>query len=158
MNEEWLIDGYNLLYYICAQKDRALPCNKNALTSVLAGMASAKKQSIVLVLDGVGSAEELEIYQAPYFRAEYSQKVSADHFIERHLYLNKSLCSFLVVTDDRTISSVARGSGARVLKNSQFLEMIRTVRQESDMILFKEKTRQYGFNRPFDEKLKDKGL
>ena len=88
----------------------------------------------------------------------YSQKVSADHHIEKYIYQHKAAMTFVVVTDDRTISGLARGGGARVLKNSQFLEMLKEERQEKDVTLLNEKVRSHGFNRPFDDKFKAKGL
>ena len=160
MNEEWLIDGYNLLHDILSSKDSpySFPSSKTGLCSVLAGFAASKKQKLWMVFDGNGSPEELKVYQTQYFEAVYSQNVSADNYIERYLYQNKSAVAFVVVTNDRAIIQISRGSGARVLKNSQFLEMLKEAGQESQTALLKETVRAHGFNRPFDQKLKEKGL
>lgn len=111
-----------------------------------------------MVLDGVGSPDELAVHKTSYFEAVYSQKVSADHYIEKYIYQNKLAVAFLVVTNDRTISEMARGGGARVLKNSQFLEMLKETGGESKAALENEEARSHGFNRPFDNQLKAKGL
>ena len=160
MTEEWLIDGYNLLHDIASLKKTAgwLPSSKTALCSALAGFASAKKQKIWMVLDGVGKGEELKVHQTDFFEAVYSQKVSADNYIEKYIYQNKAMMAFVVVTNDRTISELARGGGARVLKNSQFLEMLKECGRDEKAVVAKEETRSHGFHRPFDEKLKTKGL
>ena len=160
MNEEWLIDGYNLLHFISAEKNPAhrFPSTKTTLCAALAGFASARKQKVWMVLDGVGNPEELKVYQTACFEAVYSQNVSADNHIEKYIYQNKASMAFVVVTDDRAISGIARGGGARVLKNSQFLEMLKEAGKEDEAAMFKEKTRSHGFNRPFDDQLKTKGL
>ncbi len=160
MREEWLIDGYNLLYFISASNDasRPLPSTKQALCAALAGFASSKKQKMLAVFDGVGQPDEMRVHEAPYFQAVYSQKVSADAHIEKYIFQNKASTAFWVVTDDRAISLIARGGGARVLKNSQFLEMLKESGAEGETRLFKEQVRAHGFNRPFDDQLKAKGL
>ena len=158
--EEWLIDGYNLIHSISAQKNppSEFPSSPAALCSLLAGFASFKKQKMRMVLDGVGAPEELKVHGTDYFEVVYSQKVSADHYIEKYIYQNKAVLAFIVITDDRTISGIARGGGAKVLKNSLFLEMLKEAGREGKAILQKEDVRTHGFNRPFDEKLKSKGL
>ena len=160
MDEEWLIDGYNLLHDIASLKNshHAFPSSKTELFAVLAGFASSKKQKMWMVLDGVGNPEELKVYQTPFFEAVYSQKVSADNHIEKYIYQNKTSTSFLVVTNDRTISELARGGGARVLKNSLFLEMLKEAGRDEKAVVNKEEARSHGFHRPFDDKLKAKGL
>ena len=160
MSEEWLIDGYNLLHFISAQKNPGdcFPSTKTSLCAALAGMAATRKHKIWIVLDGIGNPDELKTFETAYFQAVYSQKVSADHHIEKYIYQNKAATVFVVVTDDRTITGLARGGGARVLKNSQFLEMLRQEGKEKDAALLNEKVRSHGFNRPFDEKFKSKGF
>ncbi len=63
-----------------------------------------------------------------------------------------------MVTNDRTIMNIASGSGALVLKNNRFLEILRETEDNTKDILWQEKAKSHGFNRPFDKKLKDKGL
>jgi len=160
MNEEWLVDGYNLLHDILSAKNASgsFPTTKTALCSLLAGFAASKKLKMRIILDGIGNPEELKVHETRYFQAVYSQKVSADQHIEKYIYRNKATTAFVVVTNDRTITDIARGGGARVLKNSQFLEMLTETGRERDAAIFKEKVRSHGFNRPFDEKLKAKGF
>lgn len=153
-----MIDGYNLLHASAKDYQKKWPTTKTGLCTALAGFASVKKQKVRAVLDGAGDSEELRVYQTAYFEAVYSQKVSADHIIEKTIYQNKATTSFLVVTDDRTVSELARGGGARVLKNSQFLEMLKEAGRESEAAIFKEEVRSHGFNRPFDLLFKAKGL
>ena len=169
MKEEWLIDAYNLLYELSSSKKSlhefsdVKPASGQRLSiadlcSVLAGFAAFKKQKVWAVLDGVGSPQELTVHRTHFFDAVYSQKVSADHYIEKYIYQNKAAVAFVVVTNDRTISQIARGGGARVLKNSLFLEMLKEARCAGRAMLDKEEARTHGFNRPFDKKLKAKGL
>ena len=160
MNEEWLIDGYNLLHFIAAQKDpaRLFPKTKTTLCSALAGFAASRKHRVTIVFDGAGNAGELKVHDTALFSAAYSQKVSADHHIERYVFQNKASLQMTIVTDDRTISNLARGGGARVLKNSEFLEMLKESGREKEKTLGDEAVRSHGFNRPFDSKLKQKGL
>ncbi len=169
MSEEWLIDGYNLIHDIKSSRGVSYPFlppslvsggapSREVLCSVLAGFAAFKKTKVRMVLDGVGNPEELQVHTTIYFQAVYSQKVSADHYIEKFIYDNKAITAFVVVTNDRTITEMARGGGARVLKNSQFLEMLKETGVESKAALHKEDARSHGFNRPFEHKFKAKGL
>ena len=160
MNEEWLVDGYNLLHHILSLKNSpcAISPTREALCAALAGFGSFKRQKIRLVLDGAADPEELKIHQTRYFEAVYSQKVSADHHIEEYICRHKKAVAFVVVTDDRAITRMALGGGARVLRNAQFLQMLKDCRGEGEETLWKEKVRSHGFNRPFGEKFKDRGL
>ena len=169
MKEEWLIDGYNLLRDISSSKKsmeslsafRASPgeiLSRTDLCSILAGFAAFTKRKVWAVLDGEGSPQELDVHKTSFFEAVYSRKVSADHYIEKYIYQNKAVLSLVVVTNDRTISDIAHGGGARVLKNSIFLEMLTEALRENKATIHKEDVRSHGFNRPFDGKLKAKGL
>ncbi len=160
MNEEWLIDGYNLLHAITSLKNspHSWPSDRVGLCSLLAGFAASKKQNMQAVFDGVGAPAEMKVHSTRYFEAVYSQKVSADHYIEKYIYTHKSVKRFIVVTDDRTITDIAHGGGARVLKNSLFLEMLREAGKEDKASLDRQEIRSHGFNRPLDQKLKDMGL
>ena len=160
MNEEWLIDGYNLLHFIAARKKTgsAIPSTKTALCSALAGFAACRRHRVCIVFDGSGSPDELKVHETRFFSAVYSLKVTADTHIEKYIFDNKASLRLTVVTDDRTVSNLVRGGGGRVLKNSEFLEMLMETGHEKDKALHDEKVRSHGFNRPFDEKLKTKGL
>jgi hypothetical protein len=63
-----------------------------------------------------------------------------------------------VVTNDRAISDIARGGGSRVLSVSGLMELLQETKRQNADILFDEKVRSHGFNRPFEKKLKDKGF
>ena len=153
--DEWLVDGFNLLHAYPCTKPSNTKISRVDLLSVLAGFASLKAKRMLVVLDGVGDAAELDIHHSPLFRVVYSQKVSADACIERLLFERRSEVRFTVVTDDRAISNIARGSGALVVGTAQFLEMLKETRKESTESLDKNKLRSHGFNRPFEDKLKD---
>jgi len=155
MVEEWLVDGCNLLH---AYPSGRSPKDRNGraeMLSALAGFAALKGKPMLVVLDGKGESAELDIHHTGLFRVVYSQKVSADACIERLLFERRSEARFTVITDDRAISNIARGSGAMVVGTASFLEMLKESRKESGETLDKDKLRSHGFNRPFEDKLKD---
>jgi predicted RNA-binding protein with PIN domain len=155
MPEEWLIDGYNLLHARASAGHSQHPQKRSELLAELAGFASLKGQPVVVVLDGKGEPGELETHDTKLFRVVYSQKVSADACIERTLYERRSTTLFTVVTNDRAIANIARGGGSRVMSCETFLETLKESGKESSDTLHKGRIRSHGFNRPFDDKLKD---
>ncbi len=148
MREKWLIDGHNLLYAVSISREK--------LFAQLANFASAAEVEVLVVMDGVGRDEELEPYQTAGFRAVYSQKVSADAAIERELCQHKERVRFTVVTDDRAVAAMSRGSGASVLAIDEFRRRLSETLKETQNVLFKNKVKAHGFHRPFEKKLKDK--
>ena len=150
MNEEWLVDGYNLLHRVRA---RAPKISRESLCDFLASFASAEKIKLTAFFDGAGNDSEFDSFRTEFFSARYSQKVSADAAIERTLFEHRAKCRMLVVTDDRAIRDIAHGSGARVLGLEQFLERARESGKETREVLDRESMRSRGFHRPFDEKL-----
>ena len=106
MPEEWLIDGFNLLYRF---KNRQL----SALFGLVADFAASKHCIALVVLDGKGNEEEYAAFQTPSLQIRYSREVSADAVIERRLCEKKGQAVFVVVTGDRAITQMARGSGDR---------------------------------------------
>ena len=154
MAEEWLIDGCNLLYATVSGKSPKGKKDRAALLAVLAGFAALKAQPVLVVLDGTGEPGELDVHHTKFLYVVYSQKVSADACLERLLYERRGQARFTVVTDDRAITNIARGTGAIVLGTGTFLEMVKECRKESSETLAKNKLRSHGFHRPFD-KLKD---
>ncbi len=155
MVEEWLIDGCNLLHAYPSANTSKDKKNRAVLLSALAGFASLKGKPMLVVMDGKGEPAEMDIHHTALFRVVYSQKVSADTCIEKLLYERRSEARFTVVTDDRAISNIARGSGAMVLGTGAFLELMKESRKESSETLDKGKIRSRGFHRPFEDKLKD---
>lgn len=119
----------------------------------MAGFASAKQCPVRLVLDGVGDDAEFEKYRTRFFKATYAKDSSADCAIERYLFQNKGKASFTVVTNDRTITNIASGLGARVMKNNRFVEILKETEDNTKDILWEEKAKSHGFHRPFDKKL-----
>ena len=156
MTEEWLIDGYNLLHGLHSViSSESKKSNRSALLSDVADFSSRVEQRVLMVLDGSGPQDELDSYHTPFFRVVYSQKISADSYIERMLFERRSEAQFMVVTNDRAISNIARGGGARVMSTSQFLERMRDLKKESSAEQDKKNIRSHGFHRPFEDKLKD---
>lgn len=155
MAEQWLIDGYNLLYAHQSQspKKTSLPLEK--LYAIVAEFASFKKQHTLLVLDGSGDEKQLHAYSTAFFKVVFSQKVSADAYIEKVLYEERNKQTLVVVTNDRAITNIAHGSGASVLSTSQFFELAKECKKEAEEFLQKGKSREHGFHRPFEDKLKD---
>ena len=155
MTDEWLVDGYNLLHARPSGRSQNNKKNREELLAALAGFAAAKGQRMRVVLDGAGQPAELEFHHTALLRVVYSQKVSADACIEKLLYEHRSQVRFTVVTDDRAISDIARGTGAVVFGTGPFLEMMKESQKESSETLHKNKLRSHGFHRPFEDKLKD---
>ena len=155
MAEEWLIDGYNLLHASASARTSKPKRDLGPWLAELAGYASLTKCTMLVVLDGAGDSGELEIHRTKFFSVVYSKKSSADAFIERRLFEHRSRTTFVVVTDDRAVTNIARGAGASVLGTRTFLEMMKETRKESSDALHKDKIRSHGFHRPFEDKLKD---
>ena len=142
MLEEWLIDGYNLIY------DAKL--SREALFDRLASFASSNERKILMVLDGKGNDDEFEAYRTKSFNIIYSQSLTADSVIEKILYEKKGMSAFTVITKDRAISQMARGSGSRVMIPAEFMAFLIDSKKDNNQLLFKEKVRSHGFNRPFE--------
>ena len=155
MAEQWLIDGYNLLRALQSKNPKRVSPTREQLFALLGEFASFKKTNILLVLDGVGEDHELRPYGTKHFEAVFSQKVSADARIEQYLFQHREKLQMTIVTDDRAIADIGRGGGASVLSTSAFSEMLRDCKKESVEFLQKEKSREHGFHRPFEDKLKD---
>ncbi len=155
MAEEWLVDGCNLLHAYPAGRSPKNTNSRAELLAALADFASQRDRPMLVVLDGKGEAAELDIHHTALFRVVYSQKVSADACIERVLFERRSQARFTVVTDDRAISNIARGSGALVVGTAPFLEMMKESKKNSSKSVDKGKLRSHGFHRPFEDKLKD---
>ena len=156
MPEEWLIDGYNLLHSALSAGEKGSDISLPRFFSRIADLASSQKHLILMVLDGSGNDKELDTHRTSFFRVVYSKKISADAYIERYLFENRSRATMTVVTNDRAIIDLARGGGARVLSTAEFSELLQETKLKNADILFKEKVKSHGFNRPFDQKLKDK--
>ena len=153
MVEEWLIDGYNLLHSAAASKNKRKSVSRETLFDLLAGFASGGERKVVMVLDGVGDERELDAYRTNSFEIIYSKTLTADSAIEKILCEKRGAAPFMVVTNDRAVSQMARGFAARVMKPEEFLLLVSSGRRENDQILFKEKVKSHGFNRPFERKL-----
>lgn len=152
MAEEWLIDGYNLLY----ETDRARKksaSDRARMLSRLAEFAAAGERVVTVVLDGHGDAAELNSYKSARFEAIYSQKVTADACIERTLFERPNRSKVTVVTADRAITDVARGMGGRVMKPVEFLRLLKDEDKAGQDRIFQDRVRGHGFNRPFGDKL-----
>ena len=152
MVEQWLVDGYNLLHALQARTPRD-PLSREDLFCLAAGFASFKKCDVLLVLDGAGPEADLEGYATTHFKAVFSQKGTADAYIERFLYEHRATHRMTVVTDDRAIADIGRGGGAQVLSTLSFAEMLKECSKENSDTLDKERSKGHRFNRPFEDKL-----
>ena len=154
MPEEWIIDGYNLLY--------SLPpgISKLAFFEVLANFTAGQAKSVLVVLDGHGNAEELASFCTDQLKIVYAGTVSADSVIERLLY-NLTvgarhvvrLLKIRVVTDDRALAQMARGYGALVMGAKDFIQEIKIGERQSQESVSHKNIQMHGFNRPFHDKL-----
>lgn len=149
MIEEWLIDGYNLLYDL--QSGKGGP-SRDRLFALLAGFASRERR-VLMVLDGIGNDQEFRAFCTASFTIVYSQAASADTHIERYLCEHKGRAMLMVVTRDNAVAMMARGSGARVYDTREFMRVLAAADTESSDTLFKNRVRGHGFSRPFDGKI-----
>jgi len=156
MAEEWLIDGYNLWHETKREETRSRL--SPAFLARIADFAAARDARVLVVLDGQGSDEEFRPYSTDQFSIVFSKDITADSYIERRLFQNKGKMTMRVVTRDRALSNVARGSGAYVTDPATFNEMLADSKKGEGNILFEEKVRGHGFSRPFEQALKKKGL
>ncbi len=155
MAEQWLIDGYNLLYALQSQGPKKTPLTREELFALVAEFAAFKNHPTLLVLDGVGDQGQLRAYHTVYLKVVFSQKVSADTYIEKYLYEHRDKQRLVVVTNDRAITNMGLGSGASVLSTTQFFELLKECKKDESEFLQKEKTREHGFHRPFEDKLRE---
>lgn len=153
MTEEWLIDGYNLLHD-CA--DLRPKITRSQLLDRLAEFASESDRLVCMVLDGQGNDHEFRAHQTAQFHAVYSQNISADAYIEKYVCANARARRIMVVTNDRAIASMARGSGASVVSGAEFRRLLGESGKSRADQLFSHRVKAHGFNRPFSDKLKDK--
>lgn len=153
MLEEWLIDGYNLLHDV-SSRDNSAEVSREMLFGLLAGFASTAERKVLMVLDGRGDECEFEAYKTKKFSILYSQAATADSVIEQTLCERKGSSLIMVVTKDRALTQMARGLGSRVMKPAEFMDLVKASTKENNRILFDEKVRSHGFNRPFENKLK----
>ncbi len=156
MAEEWLVDGYNLLHARPSEKAAKSKKGREELLAELADFTAVQGRPMRVVLDGKGDPAELDIHRTTLLHVVYSQTVSADACIERLLYELKAQIHFTVVTNDRAIAQLARGSGAAVMGCGDFLDRLKESKKDRSDTLHRDKLRSHGFNRPFEDKLKDK--
>ncbi len=153
MSEEWLIDGYNLLHDLTGRNKKNKMLRQD-LFEILANFSGQGNRRLTLVLDGRGNDDEFRPYLHKTFHIVYSQSVSADSYIEKILYEKKGKAPLMVVTKDRAITNMARGAGARVMNPEDFMDLVKSSKEESKDVLFKHQAQSHGFNRPFQDKLK----
>lgn len=148
MQEEWLIDGTNLLHAGSRTK------TPHELIHRLAGFAAAQKgRGVFLVFDGKVPPGQWESLTSKQLRIESSGGLTADSVIERYLCENKGRLPFIVVTADRAVVRMAHGSGARVMSPKEFNLLLDETEKTNKDVLFDQKVRSHGFNRPFRDKL-----
>ena len=148
MQEEWLIDGTNLLH---ADSKPKTPLE---LIHRLAGFASAQKgRGVLLVFDGKVPPGQWESLASKSLRIESSGDLTADSVIERYLCEHKGRFQFTVVTADRAVVDMARGSGAHVMSPKEFNLLLNQTEELNKDVLFDQKVKSHGFNRPFRDKL-----
>lgn len=148
MQEEWVIDGTNLLHV------DPKPKNHLELINRLAGFASARKgRGVLLVFDGKIPQGQWESLSSKNLRIESSGDQTADSIIERYLCEHKGQFQFTVVTADRAMVDMAHGSGAHVMSPKEFNLLLSQTEKQNKDFLFDQKVRSHGFNRPFRDKL-----
>ena len=155
MQEAWLVDGYNLLYAL-ARRGAAPPriTTKNQLLDTLAGFSKLTGERMTVVFDGIGPDDEFAHYRNSRFEAVYSQTTAADAYIERVFTQQREHFRFKVITEDRAIADLARGTGARVYSSVEFLAEMNDNSRHANEKLLKDRVRSDRFNRPFEDKFK----
>lgn len=160
MSEAWYIDGYNVVHDLAAPPSKKRPANSrkivlSELFSKLAGFAASAERRLLVVLDGVGDNNEFRAYRTQSLDIVYSERVSADAYIERALFGARGRARLFVVTRDRALAQVALNGGAQVVTPKDLMERVAKDRQEKRDILHSHDVKAHGFHRPFEEKLKE---
>ena len=151
MPEVWLIDGYNLL------RDRPSGPLPNWAYRIASFAAAKKDRRVLLIFDGQTSPGEWDPLRTSSFQILSSGKITADSVIEKYLCDNKGQAQMTVVTKDRAVVNMARGSGAAVIVPEEFTRLLEITKKEERETQFREDVRGHGFHRPFGDKLKDVG-
>lgn len=157
MPEEWLLDGYNLIHEISPAGNRNSKKSESFLIhfiSRLAGFAAfTAGRKLNLVLDGKTHPKEWDSFCTDRLGIVSSGEITADSYIERFLCKNKNELLMTVVTKDRAIIQMARGSGARTMEPKEFERLMSEAEKENSDLLFRQKVKSHGFHRPFHDKL-----
>ena len=151
MERRWIVDGYNLIHTCKSLYPKVF--SKESLFDQMANFASMESDTVLCVLDGKGPAAELDKYKTRRFEIRYSQEVSADAVIEKMVHHASVKLSVIVVTSDRAIQDMVRGSGARVMDCAEFARHMQSFSKTMDNTLFKNKFESHGFHRPFEKEL-----
>lgn len=150
MHEEWFIDGFNVLH---ALGTSARKLTLNDLLAKISSFASLERK-LLIVLDGSGNPDEFRSYRTGHLDVVFAGKLSADSVIEKSLYTARGRAHLVAVTQDRAISQIALGVGARVLTPKDFWKRLEEDQKEKKNLLYRHEVKAHGFNRPFDKKLK----
>lgn len=141
MAVQYIVDGYNVIYYILKETSNTLrlrhddfETSRNILIEHMASFCSTSPVAIVLVFDGqgkkatttqpFGSAVSLEVVYAPTAH-------SADVIIQRAVYRSANPGQIIVVSDDRGIRDLCGSKGAMVMRPKNFLETLRRLAEDN---------------------------
>ncbi len=121
----YLIDGYNLLFYSSESKSSLCSQRQSIVRSLQKEFALLHFEGTV-VFDGAHQAGEQSglSYKSPLVIAYSHHGQSADQYILEKLESSKAASEITVVTNDKFLSSQARGYGAHTLTIQAFLAQL----------------------------------
>ena len=156
--EVWLIDGWNVLHGLSA-KGSGRRMESEELLSLMADFAAHQECRVVVVWDGHGPGgnPKLVLPVTSSVESLYSADKTADAVLERYLFDHRSTARLVVVTDDQAMTTIARGSGARVFSVLIFGQIVEEAKKGRRDWSEGNRADQHGFNRPFGEDFRKKG-
>ena len=122
----YLIDGYNLLFWLIESK-QSLQSQRQSIILSLQKEFKYLHLKGTLVFDGAHRADEQSglSYRSPLIIAYSHSGESADQYILEKLETSPGTSEIIVVTNDRFVSSHARGFGAQTLSLKAFVSQLK---------------------------------
>ena len=124
MSLHYLIDGYNLIYALRNIPAGSLEAKRESLLRLLAGSKPHGKNRITVVFDsreGGGSRSTLAGLEVIYTAGE-----TADDWLAKRVRAVSNAREVVVVSNDKGIRDMIRGTGARWMKTEDFWRQTKT--------------------------------
>lgn len=142
----YYIDGYNILHRSSALREAAradLENAREALIDRVAQFCIATGNRACLVFDGkrTSKAERVPHHRnVPGLEVVYTpSELTADSYIERHVYGHKDRLQVAVVSNDRSVRDLCRNLGALTMEADNFLDTVRESRQDMNNVMERSK-------------------
>jgi len=128
----WILDGYNIILSderLTKAAGNDLETARDELIREITFSSKFKGDNVSLVFDGKTGSPDLKINSR--LRVIFSKSPeSADDLIKDMIGNYRTRRSIIVVSNDRSIADYARECGARTMKSTDFLSLIRAKEEE----------------------------